>query len=653
MLKSLRRFFFAALFFLLATKAFTQVSCTPTSGCVPLVGVSFTGVSGATGILWNFGDATSSNINNPTHTYPSSGTYTVTYTATVASSPVTYTLLVKVFPKPVANFSFSLPSSHCAPMTVPFLDLSTGSGTTAITNWQWAFGDGGFSTTQNPSYAYTIPGTFNVTLIVKDANGCDSTITKNAIIPVSAQPTVVIASNPLSLASCTVPFTATFSGSSCVSGAPGGGPLTYNWGFGNTQTSTSQNPSPVTYTAQGAYTVSLTVTDNNSCSKTITTPVTLLQPQVKVHYPDTICLGTRAHFRDSSVANMVTWNFGDASAPYGYNLSLPPTDTLSHLYTTPGNITVTVTATSGLCSQTKTMSIYVEKVTANFTATAPTFTCSKTFPLSFVNTSSVSTGGSMTYTWNFPSGTSNLASPTTTITEGSLNPYTIYNTYKPRIHLTVKSSFGCKDTVSFIYDSIRRITAYFYDDKSEGCVPLTVTFKDSSFSTAPITQYNWNFGDGNTASGPTTTLVVHTYTAVGTYSVIESIINTNGCTDTSFVRWIKVRNPAPLSFSFSPSTVCPNQPVTITTSVNPADSVNHWHIDSDMNMFSGCITNPNPSATVNHTGTFGFTLTAYADGCKSTAVSASSVTVKGPIATGRFFTRCDSNYKIAFHALLQ
>lgn len=653
MSKRLRRFFLTLSLLMVAFKVLPQISCTPTAGCVPLVGVSFTGAPGATGILWNFGDATSSNINNPTHTYPSSGTYTVTYNATVSSSPVTYTLLVKVFPKPVANFSFTLPSNHCAPVNVAFTDLSVGGGTTSIVNWQWAFGDGGLSGTQNPNYSYTIPGTFSITLIVKDANGCDSTITKSAV-PVSAQPTVVISSNPLSLSSCTVPFTASFSGSNCASGAPGGGPLTYSWNFGNTQTSTVQNPPSVTYTTQGVYTVSLTVTDNNSCSKTVTTPVTLIQPQVKVHHPDTVCLGSLAMFRDSSLATSSTWNFGDASPPYGFNLTPPATSTLSHLYSSPGSYTVSVTATSGLCTQTKTFTVYVEKVTANFVASAPSFTCSKTFPATFTSTSTNSSGGSLNYSWNFPNGSSStLSSPTTTLTQGSLNPFTIFGTYKPRIHLTVTSSFGCKDTISFVYDSIRRITAYFWDDKSEGCVPLTVSFHDSSFSAAPIVTHDWNFGDGNTTSGPTATLVVHTYTAVGTYSVIETISNSNGCIDTSFVRWIKVRNPAPVNFTVSPTTVCPNQPVTVTMGVNPADSVNHWHVDSDLGMFSSCFTNSVMSSTFNHTGTFGFTVSAYADGCESSAVSATSVTVKGPIASGRFFTRCDSTYKITFHALLQ
>jgi len=70
---------------------YITVSCTPpvanfsgspTSGNAPLT-VNFTDLStGATAWSWNFGDGGSSTAQNPSHTYNSAGTYTVTLTAT-------------------------------------------------------------------------------------------------------------------------------------------------------------------------------------------------------------------------------------------------------------------------------------------------------------------------------------------------------------------------------------------------------------------------------------------------------------------------------------------------------------------------------------------------------------------------------------------
>lgn len=659
MIKRIARVFLVFLFALFSFKGFSQIAATPTAGCAPLVGVSFTGLSGASSIVWTFGDATSSNVNNPSHTYVSPGNYVVTYTAVVASAPVTQTLMVKVFGKPTPNFSYTIPASHCAPMTVPFTDLSVGSGTTPITQWQWAYGDGGIGSTQNPTYVYTIPGTFNVTLIAKDANGCDSTITKNAIIKVSAQPTVIISSSPLSLNSCTVPFTAAFSGSNCVTGSPSGGPLTYSWGFGNGQTSTSVTPTPVTYTNNGAYTVSLTATDNNQCSKTVSTTVNLLMPKVKVKVPDTVCYGSYVIIKDTSNAGFTSWNWGDATP----NVTNVPTDTVMHWFFTPGNQTITVTAFIGACTHTMSFPVYVQKVVASFTSTPLAFSCYSPFTANFINTSS---GGATNFQWSFPinssPGTFTTSSigtatcPTYTLTQGSNNPYTIFEYYKPTVTMIAISNFGCRDTIQHTYDSIKRITSYFYTDKSEGCVPLTVKFTDSSFSQQPINFYSWNFGDGSPiVSGPTSTVVVHTYTAVGSYSVTHIIQNVAGCRDTSFIYWIHVVNPPNPSFTFTPSVVCWNQPVQIinTTTVAPGDTVNHWHVNSDGGFFSHCITDPNPSWMFNHTGVFGFTMTAYVHGCKGSTASTSSVTVKGPIARGRYFTRCDSSYKVKFTANLQ
>ncbi len=44
--------------------------------------------------------------------------------------------------------------------------------TTAITNWQWSFGDGATATGQNTSHTFNSSGNYNVKLLVNDVNGC-------------------------------------------------------------------------------------------------------------------------------------------------------------------------------------------------------------------------------------------------------------------------------------------------------------------------------------------------------------------------------------------------------------------------------------------------------------------------------------------------
>ena len=136
-----------------------------TSGCVPLSGVNFTDIStGGTVISrdWNLGNGTI--INNGAATvgtnYLNPGTFVVTLTATFTGGIVrTVTKNVIVHPKPVAAF-VTTDTAGCITHNAAFQDLSSTS-TGTITNWQWDLGAGG-STIQNPSFAYTYPGNYQI-----------------------------------------------------------------------------------------------------------------------------------------------------------------------------------------------------------------------------------------------------------------------------------------------------------------------------------------------------------------------------------------------------------------------------------------------------------------------------------------------------------
>jgi gliding motility-associated-like protein len=645
------KFFLLTLFSCLLTsyKLSAQITANPQQGCAPLVGVQFTGQSGATNIQWNFGDGTFAGINNPVHTFTTPGTYTVTYTATVSGSPVNLSIPVHVYGKPSPMFVMSAPTNGCVPLSVTFTDQSAGGGGAAVTGWQWSFGDGGVSSAQNPTYSFILGGQFDVTLIVTDANGCDSSITFNNAITASPKPTVVIHSTPPSLSSCSLPFNVTYDSSFCVSHSPLGGGLTYQWNFGNGVTSTQGNPSATTYTATGTYTVSLTCTDNNNCSQTATSTVTIVQPHVKAVVTDSICLGTILTIRDTSFASQTVWNFGDGTS----NQTVVVPNNVSHTYAAAGTYTITATSSIGSCTDVKTFVIVVDQVIANFTTNGAHFSCNPTLQVDYVNQST----GASSYTWNFSNGVPNstLDNPSITYSQGSLNPYTIFPQLPLTTTLTAVSALGCRDTAVMTLDSIHRPTAFFYTDGNEGCAPLSIIFTDSSFSSANVTNYAWHFDDGSPiVSGPTDTIVTHVYADTGLYHPYLVITNADGCIDTSFFYPVWAADPPGPDFTFSPSTVCPQDTVFITNNTNPADSVNHWHVISDNTYFSGCINDPNPGWLFTHTGVHNITLVGYTHECRGDSTPTLQVTVKGPIATGRYHTQCgDSAYKVMFEAYLQ
>jgi PKD repeat protein len=120
---------------------------------------------------WDFGDGTTSDRQNPTHTYTKNGEYTVSLTTTNQYGSDTKTVkgFIAVGNPPVADFSVT-PTSGTIPLTVTFTDTSGN----APTAWHWDFGDGATSDEENPSHTYTQAGTYTVRLKVSNVFGSDS-----------------------------------------------------------------------------------------------------------------------------------------------------------------------------------------------------------------------------------------------------------------------------------------------------------------------------------------------------------------------------------------------------------------------------------------------------------------------------------------------
>jgi len=124
---------------------------------------------------WDFGDGTTSTSQNPTHAFADKQSYTITLTVTDdegAEDTVTKTLAVGNEP-PVADFTYA-PASPTVGQTVTFTDASTDADGT-VEAWAWDFDDGTTSTVENPTHAFTVAGTYTVSLIVTDDKGTDST----------------------------------------------------------------------------------------------------------------------------------------------------------------------------------------------------------------------------------------------------------------------------------------------------------------------------------------------------------------------------------------------------------------------------------------------------------------------------------------------
>jgi gliding motility-associated-like protein len=153
---------------------------TPLSGCEPL-DVSFFDLSSDPSIVswnWNFGDGSTSSIQNPVHTYQQEGLYSVSLLVTDnmnCQSSLTLNNYIHVFAQPEADF-----------WTVPEFGKTYDPTLTFFSNtvadiWLWNFGDG---TTDNnpPPVVHTYPGveeTYEVSLYVENQYGCKDSVQKN------------------------------------------------------------------------------------------------------------------------------------------------------------------------------------------------------------------------------------------------------------------------------------------------------------------------------------------------------------------------------------------------------------------------------------------------------------------------------------------
>jgi gliding motility-associated-like protein len=627
--------------------------------CAPAT-ITFTAPTGASNSAWTFGPYPSSTAASGGFAVVNAGTFQATYSGIVAGSPFTFTVLITVNPRPVANFTILQPSNDCAVKTVTLLNSSTGS--VPIVNWTWVYGDGGLASYTNGSpstYGYVTPGTYSVTLQIVDANGCDDQKTVGTVSVINS-PTAVIASNPSLLVGCLSNFSAVFSASNSI-----GNNLSYNWSFGNGQSSSQVTSSSLTYSSQtGQYLVSLTVT-SQGCSNIATTYVTVSPATLSVSVSSTVCLGAPFTATVNSNQPFSVWNLGSGQIALGNPPISSPTISVPG-FNSVGIKNITVNAGSSPCIATPvSFTVLVDQVTANFASSSPTVSCASPFAVSYTNASSTNAN---TFTWTVLNTNSVIntyygATANHVFSGGSSNPYAVFvRPYTPTVTLIAKSAAGCLATITKTVHSIERPAAWYNVSTKEGCAPLAVSLYDSSivYPSCPITSYTWNNGaspativTGTVALPPATNSRIpvqsFTYATAGTYSpyliisTASNYTNTSAtCTDPSFTTVITVVNPPVVSFNVPSGNFCPDQLVQITNTSPNQSAIQHWHVASDNQYFSGCTSDPNPSWKFTNVGVHNFTLTGYQNSCSSSAV-AGPITVQGPICKARYETNCTGN----------
>jgi len=419
---------------------------------------------------------------------------------------------------PTADFKADV-TNGAAPLTVNFTDLSTGSPT----SWLWDFDNDGTvdSTEQNPVYTYTAAGNYTVNLTVSNAGGNDSEVKTDYIIVSEPLPGAPVANFTATPTSGTAPLTVNFKDQST------GTVSSYSWDFNNDGNidSTEQSPS-YTYAAAGSYTVNLTITGpggSDSEVKTGYVKVTGSSPGKPVAAFSASPASGKAPltvtFTDTSTGTPTKWkwSFGDGASSTIQNPK--------HKYPKAGKYTVILTVTNAKGSNTVTKTEHIkviEKPVANFNSSI----MSGKAPLSVVFTDT-STGTPATWKWTFGDGTSSTQ-------QNPTHKYSKAGTYT--VILTVKNAVGSNTVTKTDYIKVTaKPAANFTSSVTSGKMPLTVAFTDTS--TGLPTKWKWNFGDGasSTIQNPK-----HKYSKAGSYTVTLMATNAAGSSTTTKTDYIKV-----------------------------------------------------------------------------------------------------------------
>ena len=302
--------------------------------------LTFTDESSPTPVswLWDFGDGTTSTVQNPTYTYGQASTFTVVLTVTNANgSSYSVSGNIVVATSGVTNGSVSGNTFAPEPaftaaidyLAVAFTDTSTTSFP-PITAWLWDFGDDWTSGVQNPTHTYHLPGTYTVLLTASDSYSGTQSAMVSYPITVTQAPAVTAAFN-FTTADLQVTFT-----DQSITSAPGGTIDTWHWDFGDGQVSSAQNPVH-TYSSAGSYTVTLTAGDSASNVNQVSQSVAVATPSFSY-----VINGLSVTFTDTSTTlnppiTSWLWDFGDGATSNSQGVS--------HTYAAAGTYTVSLTTT--------------------------------------------------------------------------------------------------------------------------------------------------------------------------------------------------------------------------------------------------------------------------------------------------------------------
>lgn len=382
---------------------------------------------------------------------------------------------------------------------------------------------------------------------------------------------------------------------------PDGSIVSYAWNFGDGHTATGAAATH-NYADAGTFTVTLTVTDNRGGTATTAQQVTTQRPNQAPtaaidHTITDLSVafdGTRSTDPDGTIASY-DWSFGDGSTGTG--------TTASHKYAKTGTFTVRLTVTDNR-GATASSEVEVSVVKPNDAPTAAFSWSADERVASFdASASNDSDGTIAAYAWTFGDGG---------VGTGATPSHRYETDGRFDVTLTVTDDKGATTQLTKTIDVALRpnVAPKARASAEMDHLKASVSGADSADSDGSIASYTWDFGDGKTGVGATTT---HTYARAGTYTITLVVTDNKGL------------ESAPVTVNVE-ATAAPNQAPTAdlssTSSGNQAQLDGTGSSDPDGSIASygwdfgdgSTGTGSTPSHTYAGSGAYQVTLTVTDDG---------------------------------------
>ena len=635
---------------------------------------------GADTFIWDFGDGSTSVIQNPVHHYLSPGSYTVSLRVNNKKSGCENTLKITV---PIINEKANFIADQteiCRSLSVNF--ITSGLNFINIKNIVWNFGDGVVTSSNSTaiSHTYQVAGIYNVSLVVTDNLGCSDTLLKPTYITVNSPkanfstPISGCANSPI-----------VFSDSSKDDGIH---PIkNWEWNFGdaaNNVRNFTKGPFTNNYQNAGNFTIQLKVTDVNGCSDSLlkVNAIHISKPIANFSAPTLSCSNAGLAFKDlsSDTIKNYLWNFGDGT------ISTDPNPLHRYRLEATYNVSLKVIDNYG-CKDSinKNGFVIIANPVATF-AVSDSFSNCPPLVVTFTNNSK----NGISYSWDFGDGNNSvLKNPSHFYSTAGIYTVTLKVTSEgacediafkkiiikgPSGNFTYNHLFGCAPFISNFSANVKNTSSLFWDfndgvtnsttipaidhsyqtsgsfipklilmdnagckvpligvdtinvydvkanfgiNKLQFCDSLRNFFTDSTIANDLVTSYNWTFGDGQFGN---TQDITHTYNTSGSYKVALHVQSLEGCSSTIEKTFFMDLIKTPVANFIAKKEACANDMITTNALLSNANShqVNYvWDFGNDITSTGQ---NP-PSIKYSIAGDYNITLiTSREGGCNDTVI---------------------------------